>query len=290
MTYEIGRRISWVTVHTVCRSTAQRRRVVAGAFALAVAVASGCSSGIKGADRAHGWYDRDSVQQFVAETQKPAVPYLEPEYVIGVNDVLEVVFPYHTNLTERDIVVRRDGRISLPYVGDQMAAGITPMDLDSVLTVKFSEILRDPNLSVIVEKPAPQRVYVLGRVNAPGRIEFNDQMSMVQAVAAAGGFKAGALAAHAVLIRRQSVSKIVGVEVNLKAVTQGAIMSNDLPLRNYDIIFIPEHPIFSAADFMEAIGTIIDVPLDAVFKGWQIANLSASYEYFRATRPAQTNP
>lgn len=290
MIYHTTRRFSWVSRLTPFGVTASHRSLAgACAFAFVAVVAAGCSSGIKGADRAHGWYESDSLQQFVSDTAKQK-PFLEPEYVIGVGDQLEVVFPYHTNLTEREIVVRRDGRISLPYVGDQMAAGITPMDLDSVLTVKYSEILRDPNLSVIVEKPAPQRVYVLGQVNTPGRFEFDDQMTMVQSVAAAGGFKKGALSAHAVLIRRQSVSKIVGIEVDLKAVTQGAKMINDVPLRNYDIVFIPQHPIFTAADFMEAVGTIIDVPLDAVFKGWQIANLSATYEYFRATNPLRNTP
>jgi hypothetical protein len=83
------------------------------------------------------------------------------------------------------------------------------------------------------------------------------------------------------------MSKIVGVEVDLEAVTNGAVLSNDIRLRNYDIVFIPRHPIYSAADFMSAVGDIIDVPLDAVFKGWQIANLSATYEYFRATQPVQ---
>ena len=288
MIYRTTRRFSWVSRRTLFGGTAAARsRAMATAFVLVAAVAAGCSSGIKGADRAHGWYQADSLQQFVADTQKQK-PFLEPEYVIGVGDELEVVFPYHTNLTERDIVVRRDGRISLPYVGDQMAAGITPMDLDSVLTVKFSEILRDPNLSVIVEKPAPQRVYVLGQVNVPGRVEFDDQMTILQSIAAAQGFKTGAMPAHAVLIRRQGVSKIVGVEVDLKAVTKGAKLMNDVPLRNYDIVFIPEHPIFTAADFMQAVNDIITVPLDAVFKGWQIANLSATYEYFRTTRPVQT--
>lgn len=292
MSYNMTRLVSWVS-----------RRMAAGAlaafptpamavlFLCAAMVASGCSSGVKGSSRAQGWYDSDSLQTFVSETSKsPGTPFLEPDYVIGVGDEIEVVFPYHTNLTERDIIVRRDGRISLPYVGDQMAAGITPMDLDSVLTVKYSEILRDPNLSVIISQPAPQRVYVLGQVNAPGRIDFDDQMTMLGAVAATGGFKKGALSAHAVLIRRQSVSKIVGVEVDLKAVTQGAVLANDIPLRNYDIVFIPQHPIFSAADFMEAVGTIINTPLDAVFKGWQIANLSATYEYFKTTGPVLTNP
>jgi protein involved in polysaccharide export with SLBB domain len=161
------------------------------------------------------------------------------------------------------------------------------MVLDSLLTVRFAEILRDPNLSVIVKLPAPQRVYVLGEVKTPGRIEFDDELTMVQAVAAAGGFESGALSNHAVLIRRQGVSKIVGVEVDLSAVTAGAVLGNDLRLRNYDIVYIPQHPIYSAAEFMQAVNDVISVPLDLVFKGWQIANLSASYEYFRTTNPTQ---
>ena len=269
----------------------RRGRITANGAAAAVLVAAmsaSCSSGIKGSDRSQGWYERGAVQEFVTETQATPPPLLDTEYVIGVGDELQVVFPYHTNLTERDIIVRRDGRISLPYVGDQMAAGITPMDLDSVLTVRFAEILREPNLSVIVSTPAVQKVYVMGHVKSPGRVEFDDEISMLQAVASAGGFDKGALPAHCVLIRRQSVSKIVGVEVDLKAVTQGAVLSNDVRLRNYDIVFVPQHPIFSAADFMQAVGDIINVPLDAVFKGWQIANLSATYEYFSATNPVQT--
>lgn len=248
-------------------------------------VAAGCGGGIKGADRSEGWYSPDSVATFDKETSSVPASDLVPEYVIGVNDMLEVVFLYHSNLTTRDLIVRRDGRISMPYVGDQMAAGITPMELDSLLTTRFSEVLRDPNLSVIVTRPAPQRVYVLGQVNQPGRLEFNDEMSMVAAVAAAGGVKTGGMPNHAVLIRRQGVSQIVGVEVDLRAVMNGSQMSNDLRLRNYDIVFVPQHPIYSAADFMQAVGDIINVPLDAVFKGWQIANLKENYQFYRTTVP-----
>lgn len=254
------------------------------AAVLPIAV-TGCGSGVKGADRSEGWYDADSVQQFAAETSALVAPTLAPEYVIGVNDLLEVVFLYHSNLTTRNLIVRRDGRISMPYVGDQMAAGITPMVLDSLLTAKFSEVLRDPNLSVIVTRPAPQKVYVLGEVNTPGRIEFDDEMSMLQALAAAGGPKSGGMANHSVLIRRHGVTQIVGVEVDLRAVMNGSMMSNDLRMRNYDIVYVPKHPIYSAADFMQQVGDIINVPLDAVFKGWQIANLKENYQFYRTTVP-----
>lgn len=279
----------WVSRLThYARNAVVRPGPMAWVILPAVAVAIGCSSGVKGSDRSQGWYDRGSVQQFVTDTEATPAPLLiDNEYVIGVGDLLQVVFPYHTNLTERDVTVRRDGRISLPYVGDQMAAGITPMDLDSLLTVRFGEILRDPNLSVIVTTPAPQKVYVLGNVNVPGKVEFDDELTMLQSVAAAGGFRKGALTAHTILIRRQSITRIVGVEVDLKSVTQGAMLSNDLRLRNYDIVYVPQHAIFTAAEFMQAVGEIVNVPLDAVFKGWQIANLSATYEYFRANQPVQ---
>jgi polysaccharide export outer membrane protein len=256
--------------------------VLSMAAALPLAV-TGCGGGVKGADRSAGWYDADSLAQFVADTSVPAPPVLEPEYIIGVGDLLEVVFLYHTNLTTRDLIVRRDGRISMPYVGDQMAAGVAPMVLDSVLTARFSEVLREPNLSVIVTRPAPQKAFVLGEVNMPGKFEFTDEMTMLQALAMAGGAKAGGMTNHAVLIRRHGISTIVGVEVDLRAAVNGSIMSNDLRLRNYDVVFVPKHPIYSAADFMEQVGDIINVPLDAVFKGWQIANLKENYQFYQTT-------
>jgi polysaccharide export outer membrane protein len=258
-------------------------RGVAGAVLLWIAVSPGCASGPRGADRAAGWYEREALPEFVADTAAPLRAALEPEYVIGVGDELDIVFLFHTNLTTRDLTVRRDGRISLPYLGDQMAAGVTPMTLDSLLTVRFSEILREPNISVIVSEPAPMKVFVLGQVNTPGAFTYEDEVSMLQSVALAGGLRSGALPRHAVLIRRVGVSKIVGIEVDLQSVMDGSAMANDVRLRNYDIVFIPQHPIYSAAEFVTAATDIIDGPLDIVFKGWQIANLSASYEFFRTT-------
>jgi polysaccharide export outer membrane protein len=244
-------------------------------------MALGCASGPKGADRSAGWYDSDSLATFATETARDYRMAPQDEYVIGVGDRLDVIFLYHTNLTTRDLIVRRDGRISLPYVGDQMAAGITPMTLDSLLTVRFAEILRDPNISVIVTQAAPQKIFVLGEVNSPGAFEVKDEVSVLQSVALAHGFTREALPRHAVLIRRDGVSRIVGIEIDLQAVMDGSELGNDIILRNYDVVLLPRHPIYSAADFIKAATSIIGAPLDIVFKGWQIANLSASYEFFQ---------
>ncbi len=262
-------------------SAHQRWRVAAWGACGLLAVALGCASGPRGADRSAGWYDADSVATFAGETQTPFRITPRSEYVIGVGDKMDVVFLFHTNLTTRGLLVRRDGRISLPYVGDQMAAGITPMTLDSVLTVRFAEILRDPNISVIVTETAPQKIFVLGEVRLPGAYEVKDDVSVLQSVALAGGFTNEALPRHAVLIRREGLSRIVGIEIDLQSVMDGSGMSNDILLRNYDVVLMPRHPIYSASDFIKAATSIIGAPLDIVFKGWQIANLSASYEFFQ---------
>jgi protein involved in polysaccharide export with SLBB domain len=258
-------------------------RIVAYATLACLVTLEGCSTTIGKSDVEHGVYAADDLPQFVEDTSSPPPMVVEPEYVIGVGDKLDVVFLFHSNLTTRDLVVRRDGRISLPYIGDQMAAGVTPMTLDSLLTTRFSEILHEPSVAVIVREPARQNVYVLGEVESPGEYHFDDALSIVQSIAMAGGLKKGASGEHAVLIRRQGLNRIVGVEIDVKGIMVGARLQNDVRLRNYDVVYVPQRPLYSAADFMQAVWDIVGPPLDAVFKGWQIANLSASYEFFRTT-------
>ena len=250
------------------------------AFLLPVVLA-GCSVTRMGdTDPEKGVYAAEDLDKFKEDTSTLVHAGVEDEYVIGVGDQLDIVFLFHNNLTTRDLIVRRDGRISLPYVGDEPAAGLTPMILDSMLTDHFGEILRDPNLSVIVRQPAEQKVYVLGEVEQPGRYVYDDELSIVQSIAMAGGLKKSGSGGNAVLIRRQGMDRIVGIEVDVKGIMLGAQIQNDLRLRNYDIIYVPKKPLYSAADFMQAINDIVAPPVDWVFKGWQIKNLNASIEFF----------
>jgi polysaccharide export outer membrane protein len=225
-------------------------------------------------------YESQELEQFVEESAPP-VPQ-ETEYVIGIGDQLDIVFVYHTNLNTRGVPVRRDGRISVPYVGDTMAAGLTPMALDSVLTAQFAEILRDPTLSVIVKEEAARLVYVLGEVERPGGFEYKDQITLVQAIAIAGGTKESAKEAHTVLIRREGLDRIVGIEIDVKSILSGSAIQNDVLLRKYDIVYVPKSPIYSVAEFATQVNEILRTPLGLVLTGWQIRTLQANYEYFNA--------
>lgn len=243
----------------------------------------GCSGAkIADTDVEKGVYASEDVDRFVHDTATRAHAVLVDEYVIGVGDLLDVVFLLHSNLSTRELVVRRDGRISLPYVGDVDAAGLTPMVLDSVLTEEFSEILREPNVAVIVRKPAPQKVFVLGDVESPGRFEFDDELSVVQSIAMAGGMSNSASQSHAILIRRQGLNRIVGVEIDVKGILVGAEIHNDIRLRNYDIVYVPRRPIYSVADFMQELNDIVLPPLDWTLRALSIRNLDATYDFLRA--------
>jgi polysaccharide export outer membrane protein len=224
-------------------------------------------------------YEGDDLGEFVRDTT-PAVSQ-KIQYVIQAGDVLDVVFLYHSDLTTLGLPVRSDGMISLPHVGDAQAAGLTPMGLDSALTVQFAQILKDPNLSVMVKQFRTKRVYVLGEVGNPGGVKFQEELSILQAIAEAGGIITGGKPRNSILIRQEGDNTIVGVEIDLQAILDGSAIYNNIPLKDYDIVYVPKSAIHSVAEFMQKTKEILSIPVDAYFTAWQIRNIQASYEFFK---------
>lgn len=219
------------------------------------------------------------VKRFLDRTSPPGV---EEKYVIGIGDRLDVVFFLHRDLTTLGLLVRSDGCITLPYVGDVAAAGLTPMQLDSTLTARFSEVLREPDLAVIVANPAQKLVYVLGQVKMPGAVQFENKLSLLQALAVAKGFDRGAKTKHVVLIRRDGLDGIVGVEINVASITEGKNLADDIWLRNYDIVYVPKTRLQSAAEFMDILNDVVFAPTDMVLRGWQVQVMWEHVQYLRS--------
>lgn len=219
-------------------------------------------------------YKRQELGQFLRDTDPNRV---SNEYMVGIGDRLDVVFFYHADLTTLDLLVRPDGRITLPYVGDVMAAGHSPMYLDSTLTTRFEEILREPNLSIIVRSTQELRVYVLGEVEQPGHVAFPVDMSLVQAISQAGGHKSSAKMGNVIVIRREGADRILGVVVDVGAIINGGQIQNDFQLSHNDIIYVPRTRIAKAADFMQELDDVVRPPLDWVLRGLQISLLRDNF-------------
>jgi polysaccharide export outer membrane protein len=251
------------------------RAVIAAVLVTGLAA---CSSGRRSVGVGGGVYPPQQLGQFLQDT---APPRQGNDYLIGVGDRLDIAFFFNRELSQEDLLVRSDGRITLPYMGDVMAAGLTPMRLDTLLTNHFAEILKDPNLSVIVVETADPVVYVLGEVRNAGGYPINRAVSLLQALALAGGFKAGAKTDHVLVIRRKGLQGIVGVEVNAKAIIKGEQVQNDFILRDFDIVYVPKTRIQSIADFAQTLNDIVTPPTTLFLQGWQVRVLRQQLELFQ---------
>ncbi len=110
----------------------------------------------------------------------------DSEYRIGREDVLEVVVWHEPELT-RVVPVRPDGKISLPLAGEVEAAGKTPAELQATLAKALAGYIQDTQVAVLVREINGARVFVLGEVTRPGGFPLRGPMSVVHAMALAGG-------------------------------------------------------------------------------------------------------
>jgi polysaccharide export outer membrane protein len=113
---------------------------------------------------------------------------VSPEYRIGPEDVLDIVVWGNADLTRSGVQVRPDGRISLPMVNDVQAAGLTPMDLRSAITKKLEPAFHDQEVSVVVREVNSMKISVVGAVRTPSRFPLRSELTVLDAIAMAGGF------------------------------------------------------------------------------------------------------
>jgi polysaccharide export outer membrane protein len=108
------------------------------------------------------------------------------EYRLAKEDVVEVAVWKEPDLS-RTVPVRPDGKITLPLLGDVVAEGLTPTQLEKTVQEKLAPLVRDPRVTVIVHDVNGSRVYVTGMVTRPGVFPLRSHMTVLQALAMAGG-------------------------------------------------------------------------------------------------------
>jgi polysaccharide export outer membrane protein len=127
------------------------------------------------------------------------------EYVIGPADVLEIAV-WNNTLISRTVPVRPDGKISLPVLNDVQAAGLTPMQLQSFLSKALAAYIQTPEVSVIVREVHSFQVSVIGQVKTPGRYELTSRITVLDALAMAGGLSEYADRGRIIILRREGAN------------------------------------------------------------------------------------
>ncbi len=160
------------------------------------------------------------------------------EYVIGAEDVLEIMVWRNEILSRPRVVVRPDGKISLPLVGDIHAAGLTAKQLKEDIEKRLKEYEELPNVTVIVSEINSYYIYILGEIARPGRYQLKSNISVLQAVSLAGGFTNWASPNSMVVLRRNG-EKEEKIKVRYKKIISGSKPKDNIVLKPGDTIIIP---------------------------------------------------
>lgn len=159
-------------------------------------------------------------------------------FVIGTGDVLAINVWKETEIS-RVVPVRSDGRISLPLVGELQASGQTPKQLETQITAKLKDYVSEPEVTVIVQEIKSQKFNVLGMVMRPGSYALSKPMTVIDAIAMAGGFRDFAKQKNIYVLRRTTDGKDVRLPFNYKDVVKGQKPEQNVQLESNDTIVVP---------------------------------------------------
>ena len=157
------------------------------------------------------------------------------DYRLAVGDKLRIEV-YKDPQLSQSVQIRPDGKITLPLLGDVQAAGVTPLALRDELTQSLKEYITTPVVTVIVVEATPATVFVMGEVNQPGPQPIRGEMTVMEALSMAGGFKDFAKTSD-IRVLRKGPSGTETLRFNYKHAVKG--QAEALVLRPGDIVVVP---------------------------------------------------
>jgi polysaccharide biosynthesis/export protein len=158
-------------------------------------------------------------------------------YKIGEQDVLNITVWKEPQLSGQ-VVVRPDGKISVPLIDEVQAAGLTPLELQNVLLEKFRPFLAVPKVSVSVREVNSRKVYVIGQVNHTGTFHINNDTTVLQVLTDAGGLRDYANPKK-IYVMRTVNGKPVKFPFHYDAVLKGQHYEENITLQPGDTIVVP---------------------------------------------------
>jgi polysaccharide biosynthesis/export protein len=165
-------------------------------------------------------------------------PITDKNYVIGNEDVLAINVWKEPDIS-RSIPVRSDGKITLPLLGELLATGKTPKQLEADIATSLRPYMSDPEVTVMVQEIRSQKFNVLGHIARPGSYTLTPPMTVLDAIAMAGGFRDFAKVKSVYVLRRQSGGDEVRLPFNYKEVIRVKHTEQNVKLEPGDTIVVP---------------------------------------------------
>ncbi len=180
-------------------------------------------------------------QEFATPEKIEAVsPHEVYQYRLGPGDLVNILVWHRPELSQENIVVSPDGFITVPRVGSLNVINRTPDEVQNMITLKLESLYIKPEVTVRVNEFHNNKAFVLGRVSKPGVINFPGKGTLLEALALAGGLptdqaKENALTKCAIIRGNDTV-----IWIDLQDLLKNGNMALNSPIRNNDVIYIPE--------------------------------------------------
>ena len=160
------------------------------------------------------------------------------DYVIGIGDILAVNVWEEPAVSVEAISVRSDGKISIPLVKEVFASGLTPLQLEDILTQKLRQYINNPVVTVIVMEVRSQRIFIVGNVGASGMLPLEPGLTVMKAIGLAGGVTEFARRKK-IFVLREVGGEQQKIPFDYPAVLSGKNPELDFELEPGDTIFVP---------------------------------------------------
>jgi polysaccharide export outer membrane protein len=159
-------------------------------------------------------------------------------YLIGPDDVLSVLFWRDEDMST-DVVVRPDGKISLPLVNDIQAGGLTPSQLRDAVDAVARRYVEDPSVTVVVKQINSRKLFITGQVEKPGPYPMTGRTTVLQLISMAGGLREFADGRRILITRSDKNGVHSSFVFNYRQVTAGKNLAQNRELQPGDTVVVP---------------------------------------------------
>jgi len=179
----------------------------------------------------------------VALAQMPSFSEREPRYHLQPSDILEIHYRYSPEF-DQTVTVQPDGFVALTLVGDLRVQGLSLDQAKAAILEKASERLKDPEITLVLKEFEKPYFTVGGEVQTPGRFEMRGQVSPLQAIAMAGGFKTLSAKNSQVILFRRVGPDLAKTQILDLAMASGPHSGEPMSdLRAGDMLLVPQNKI-----------------------------------------------
>lgn len=179
----------------------------------------------------------DPVAMDAAVKVEPAVVEVDSGYQIGPEDLLEISVWKEEGL-KKEVLVRPDGGLSFPLIGEVQAAGKTAGQLKKEIAQRLEKFIPDPVVSIALLKVIGNKIYVIGKVNKPGEFPAGRYVSVLQALSMAGGLTPFS-AENGIKVMRKEGGKDIVFPFRYSDVKNGENLEQNIQLKGGDVVVVP---------------------------------------------------